>query len=103
MEDSQLQTECLKQDQLLSTQPIATFGSKVGRKNKVKFPNYTAFEHLRKEKNGGGLLTLVHNDLKPVSVSDDDPEEVLVVEGTVMNKKIRFMNAYGPRENIRKN
>ena len=45
--------------------------SKCTRKNKVKHPDYIMFEHVRKNGGGGGLLTAVHKNLKPVSVSDE--------------------------------
>ena len=57
------------------------------------------FEYLRKDKGGGGLLTAVHKNLHPVSVSEDTDTEILVVQGDINNEKIRFINAYGPQEN----
>ena len=44
--------------------------SKCTRKNKIKHPDYVLFEHVRKNSTGGGLLTAVHKNLKPVSVSE---------------------------------
>ena len=41
--------------------------SKSKRKGKIKLDNYTIFEKIRKQTNGGGLLTAVHSSLKPVS------------------------------------
>ena len=72
--------------------------SKLRRKNKIKHPNYVTFEYVRQNSAGGGLLTAVHKSLYPVSVSNDSDEEVLVVEGTIENKKVRFINGYGPQE-----
>ena len=54
---------------------------------------------IRKDKGGGGLLTAVHKTLKPVSVSEEDDTEILVVQGIVNDSKIRFINGYGPQEN----
>ena len=73
--------------------------SKVRRKNQIKLNDYVVFEYLRKDKGGGGLLTAVHKSLNPVSVSEDDDTEVLVVQGVINDKKIRFINGYGPQEN----
>ena len=56
------------------------------------------FEHVRKNSGGGGLLTAVHKNLKPVSVSDESEVEILVVQGVVNNKAIRFINGYGPQD-----
>ena len=72
--------------------------TKCMRKNKVKHPDYVMFEHVRKERGGGGLLTAVHKNLKPVSVSDENEVEILVVQGTVNNEAIRFINGYGPQD-----
>ena len=72
--------------------------TKMRRKNKIKISNYVIFEHIRKEKCGGGLLTAIHENLKPVSVSVDDESEILVVEAELGQEKVRFINAYGPQE-----
>ena len=73
--------------------------TKSRRKNQIKLPDYVVFEHVRKNKNGGGLLTAVHKNLKPVSISDEDDIEVLVVQGEISSRKVRFINGYGPQEN----
>ena len=72
--------------------------SKLRKKNKIKHPNYVTFEYIRENCGGGGLLTAVHKSLSPVSVSNDTTEEVLVVEATIVDKKVRFINGYGPQE-----
>ena len=73
--------------------------SKVPRKGKIKLSDYVIFERVRKVCGGGGLLTAVHKNLNPVSVGDDSEEEVLVVEAQLLDKKVRFINAYEPQEN----
>ena len=73
--------------------------TKTRRKNQIKLNDYVIFEFIRKNKGGGGLLTAVHKTLKPVSVSEDDDVEILVVQGLVNNRKVRFINGYGPQEN----
>ena len=72
--------------------------TKTRYKNKLKHSNYTFFEYIRKNGGGGGLITVVHNNLHPVQVSNDDDTEVLVVEAKFDNTKIRLINGYGPQE-----
>ena len=66
--------------------------------HQIKLDDYIIFEYLRKDKGGGGLLTAVHKSLKPVSISEDDDVEILVVEGNINDRKTRFVNGYGPQE-----
>ena len=72
--------------------------SKTTRKNKVKLADYVIFEHIRNKIGGGGLLTAVHKNLNPVSIGNEEEEEVLTVQASIMNRKVRFINAYGPQE-----
>ena len=72
--------------------------TKSRRKNQVKLNDDSVFEHIRKDKGGGGLLTAVHKNLKPVSVSEENHIEILVVQGEINNNKVRFINGYGPQE-----
>ena len=72
--------------------------SLVGNKTPKKHPSYVTFKYLRENNAGGGLLIAVHKTLKPVSVSNDTEEEVLVVAATIVSKKVRLINAYGPQE-----
>ena len=46
------------------------------------------------------MLTGVHKNLNPVLVSDglEDNIEIIVVQGEVNGKQIRFINGYGPQE-----
>ena len=68
-------------------------------KNKLKYPNYTFFEHIRKTCGGGGLITAVHNSLHPVLISDVEEDiEVMVVESKIDDIKVRLINGYGPQE-----
>ena len=72
--------------------------SKARIKNKFAINDYITFEHIRKNVGGGGLLTAVHKSLKPVSISTDEEEELLVVEANLFKTKVRFINGYGPQE-----
>ena len=72
--------------------------SKARMKNKMKLSDYTIFEYVRKNSLGGGLMTVVHNNLNPVSVCNEDEEEVLVVEVKVAEDKLWLINGYGPQE-----
>ena len=72
--------------------------SKLYKKGKIKVDDYVIFECVRKNGCGGGLLTAVHKNLNPVSIGDNTDDEVLVVHATIMNKKVRFINGYGPQE-----
>ena len=69
------------------------------QKNKVKLNDYVIFEHIRNLSAGGGLLTAIHKSFKPVSIRNEDSEEILVVEGKLSNIKVRFINGYGLQEN----
>ena len=61
-------------------------------------PHPHRFEQIRNLSGGGGLLTAVHKSMKPVSVGNDDCEEILVVEGNLSSFRTRFINGYGPQE-----
>ena len=62
--------------------------------------NYQIYERIRKGgKTGGGLALGVHHDLCPAWVGEGENEsEILSVEITVQNLKIRCIVAYGPQE-----
>ena len=47
------------------------------------------------------MLTAVHNNLDPICVSDSVETEILVIEATVSNSKVRFINAYGNQESAK--
>ena len=64
-----------------------------------KIKGYEIFNKPRKGKDGGGLLTIIHNDLDPAIVPlENDSSEILVVEIHVGSQTIRVINAYGPQE-----
>ena len=73
--------------------------SKLTQKNQVLVDDYVIFEHVRKHSGGGGVLTAVHKELNPISVSDEiEGEEIVVVEATTGGRKLRLINGYGPQE-----
>ena len=47
---------------------------------------------------GEGCSQPFTKNLKPVSVSDEDEIEILVVEGKIKDKAVRFINGYGPQD-----
>ena len=64
----------------------------------IKIPGYEIFENLRKEKQGGGLLTAVDLDLNPVLITSNEDVDLLVIQFEIENNKIRSINGYGPQE-----
>ena len=73
--------------------------SKHKRAGSLKVPGYQAFEKVRKNKSGGGLLTCVDENLNPVLISNcKDDIEILTVEADLGSKKLRIINGYGPQE-----
>ena len=77
--------------------------TKLYRKGTFKLENYCVFEKVRENKEGGGLMTVIHENLEPVLIptknSSKNSLDVLVVEAKVINCKIRFINSYGVQEN----
>ena len=80
--------------------PVAFFlqETKTKSKNKLKVKDYTCFEYIRKNRGGGGLMTVVHNKMNPVSIGNETEDEVIVVEAEIGKDKIRLINGYGPQE-----
>ena len=72
--------------------------TKVRRKKCFEIDGYDSFEFIRTNSSGGGLLTLVHKSLDPVEVATESEQEILVVEASVGNMRVRLINAYGPQE-----
>ena len=66
------------------------------------FNNYSCFEKVRGQSEGGGLMTLVHNSLNPVLIPTKNVSKtslnVLFVEANIKELKTRFINAYGVQE-----
>ena len=65
----------------------------------IDLTGYTTFEKLRINKNGGGFLTAVLNDMSSVLISmGEDNNEIITVQVNLSGKKCRIINAYGPQE-----
>ena len=76
--------------------------TKVKQQGRIKTSEcgkYQIFELIRKDKQGGGLAIGALHDVNPVWISKGDDEvEILVVEISVENMKIRCVCGYGPQE-----
>ena len=72
--------------------------TKVRNKNKFEMTDYECFELVRTHCEGGSQLTTVHKKLNPVEVTNDVEHEILVVEASIVNRRIRLINCYGPQE-----
>ena len=77
--------------------------SKLYKKGTYKLENHCVFEKLRESNEGGGLMTIIHENLEPVLIPTENSSKmslnVLVVEAKIQNYKIRFINSYGVQEN----
>ena len=77
--------------------------TKLYRQGQIKIDNYCVFENLRGQSEGGGLLTMVHENFEPVLVprkkTSKMDENILVVEAKLGISRIRYLNAYGVQEN----
>ena len=75
--------------------------TKIRKANQIKTESskdYTIYELVRKNSNGGGLCIGVKKDLKPVWVNQGDDEvEALAVEVWIEDFPIRIVTAYGPQ------
>ena len=77
--------------------------TKLNSKLQNKLIGYQVFQAERK-KEGGGILTAVEGSLPALVISEGQGDvEILVVEVTVNNLRIRLINAYGPQETESKN
>ena len=72
--------------------------TKLSNKGLIKIPSYVIYELTRNGKEGGSLMTGIHENLDPVLLFEDVDLEILVVQIMVKNVPIRIINAYGPQE-----
>ena len=63
----------------------------------MKLPGYTIFEKIRKNNEGGGLMSIIHDNLKPIQIPSEHPE-FLEVDIFGNFGSIRIINSYGPQE-----
>ena len=93
-----------KKESLLSNIEKFKFGvfclqeTKLSNKGLLKVPHYVIFEVIRKNRDGGSLMTGVHENLDPVLIFEDQDLEILVIQIKINNIHIRILNAYGPQE-----
>ena len=77
--------------------------TKIYRKGKIRLDNYCIFESIRGDGEGGGLLTMVHNNFEPVLIPSSNTSKIssniLVVEANLGKSRIRYINGYGVQEN----
>ena len=76
--------------------------TKLYKKGQIKMDNYCVFETVRGVSEGGGLLTMVHENFEPVLIPNTDHKNsvnILVVEANLGKSRIRYINAYGVQEN----
>ena len=73
--------------------------TKVKKQGKIKLKGYVVFEKIRQNNEGGGLMSIIHENLKPILIPDEHSEFLVVDIGGSFGT-IRCMNCYGPQENI---
>ena len=71
--------------------------TKLKRQGLIKLKDFVVFEKLRENTEGGGLMSVIHENLKPILISDEH-SEFLVVDVTGNFGSIRLINCYGPQE-----
>ena len=76
--------------------------TKLYRKGTIQLENFCIFEKLRDNNEGGGLMTIIHENLQPALIQTQNSSKmsvnVLVVEATLRKSKVRFINSYGIQE-----
>ena len=73
--------------------------TRLKKQGKTTFKGYIVFEKYRENHNGGGLMSVIHENLNPISIHDDN-SEFLVVDIVGNFGEIRTINCYGPQENL---
>ena len=67
--------------------------SKLKKERKLKLKDLKIFEKLREKKEGGGLMTIAHENMSPILISDDH-SEFLEVDISGKFGSIRTINCY---------
>ena len=73
--------------------------TKAKKPGSLKLKDFTIFEKLREKNEGGGLMTIVHNNMQPILIPDDH-SEFLEVDISGGFGSLRTINCYGPQENL---
>ena len=78
--------------------------TKLNNPGTFKIPGFQVFEKVRpNHQGGGGLLTAIHEDLKPILISTGEKEtEIISVQVNLGSTQIRIINAYGSQEDATK-
>ena len=72
------------------------------KKGKFKANKFKVFESIRKNKERGGSMLIIHEDLSPILIKEyNESFELLVVEVQTEKKPIRVITGYGPQETWR--
>ena len=71
--------------------------TKMKKVGQIKLPGFTIFEKIRENNEGGGLMSIIHNNLKPIQIPSEHPE-FLEVDIFGNFGSIRIINSYGPQE-----
>ena len=76
--------------------------TKLYKRGTMKFEEFQCFEKVRCDKEGGGLMTLIHKNFNPVIIPTKDQSKmslnIMIVGAKIRNMEIRFINAYGVQE-----
>ena len=65
----------------------------------IKLKEFIIFEKIRENNSGGGLMTIVHKNMKPNEIPDSH-SEFLEVDIDGKFESIRTINCFGPQENL---
>ena len=76
--------------------------TKVSQQGKLKFDGFVTYEHIRTEKEGGGISLSAHEDLSTAFVRDGgDSVEAMTVNIHFKKITISCNTGYGPQENAK--
>ena len=64
----------------------------------IKIPGYVIFEVIGAVKEGGSLMTGVHQNLEQVLVFEDSFLEIWVIQVKINNISVRVIDSHGPKK-----